>query len=514
MSTVDGYDNWEDDPDCVEVAPSAAALIQSLRAIGYTVSTSIADLLDNSVSAGAKRIWIDFNWDGPNTHVTVLDDGCGMADAVLEAAMKVGSQNPLEQRSPKDLGRFGLGLKIASFAQARSLTVASKIAEKDSIAIRRWDLDFVEKIDRWVLRKSSRPEAVHLLDQLKALEHGTLVIWENTDRIVDQRDADDKKATDGFFAVVDEVREHLEVVFHRFIKEDKLDIRVNTQKCEPWDPFLESHRMTEHLPAETESLTVSGGESRELVIQPFVLPHRSRLTPEEHKRGGGPRGWAHQQGFYLYRSRRLIVSGQWFARDQKQEPHYSLARIRVEIPPEMDLDWELDVKKATAKPPIAQREKFRRIGSNTRSRAKGVLEAKGRKSIGKAVKHPVIPVWMVETDEGGVEYRINRDHQVVKQFLENLKAPERGSARAVLNLVENNVPLLHILHQGYEDEKTLERLEGEMSPELTELTQKIFCQLIAGGGHSVETAKEFLLTHQPFDARPEIVEALDQEICR
>ena len=86
---MDDYDNWEDDPDCVEVAPGAAALIQSLRAIGYTVSTSIADLLDNSVAAGARRIWIDFNWDGTNTHVTVLDDGCGMADAVLEAAMKV-----------------------------------------------------------------------------------------------------------------------------------------------------------------------------------------------------------------------------------------------------------------------------------------------------------------------------------------------------------------------------------------------------------------------------------------
>ena len=270
MSPVDDYDNWEDDPDCVEVTPGAAALIQSLRAIGYTVSTSIADLLDNSVAAGARRIWIDFNWDGPNTHVTVLDDGCGMAEAVLEAAMKVGSQNPLEQRSPKDLGRFGLGLKTASFAQSRSLTVASKIAEKDPIAIRRWDLDFVEKIDRWILRKSARPEAAHLLDQLKALKHGTLVIWENTDRIVDQRDADDQNAKDAFYSEVDEVRKHLEMVFHRFIKEDKLDIRVNTQKCEPWDPFLESHRMTEHLPSETESLTVQGGESRELVIQPFV----------------------------------------------------------------------------------------------------------------------------------------------------------------------------------------------------------------------------------------------------
>ncbi len=169
MSAVDDCDSWEDDSNCEVVNPSAAALIEALRAFGYTVSTSIADLLDNSVAAGAKRIWIDFNWDGPNTHVTVLDDGYGMAEAVLRSAMKVGSKNPLEQRSPKDLGRFGLGLKTASFAQARSLTVASKIAERDSIAIRRWDLDFVEEVDEWVLRSDVRPEAAHLLDQLKAL---------------------------------------------------------------------------------------------------------------------------------------------------------------------------------------------------------------------------------------------------------------------------------------------------------------------------------------------------------
>lgn len=514
MSAVDDCDSWEDDSNCEVVNPSAAALIEALRAFGYTVSTSIADLLDNSVAAGAKRIWIDFNWDGPNTHVTVLDDGYGMAEAVLRSAMKVGSKNPLEQRSPKDLGRFGLGLKTASFAQARSLTVASKIAERDSIAIRRWDLDFVEEVDEWVLRSDVRPEAAHLLDQLKALEHGTLVIWENTDRIVDQRDADDQEAKDSFYAVVDEVREHLEMVFHRFIKEDKLNIRVNTQKCEPWDPFLESHQWTEHLPSETESLTVLGGESRELVIQPFVLPHKSRLTDEEHVRAGGPEGWNHQQGFYLYRRRRLIVSGQWFARDQKQEPHHALARVRVEIPSEVDLDWELDVKKSTARPPIAQRQKFRRIGRNARSRAKAVSAAKGKKAIGEASRHPVIPIWMIASVEGRVEYRINRDHRVVKQFLEGLKAPERRSARAVLKLVEDSVPLQHILHQGYSDEKALDRPEEEMDHEVVELIRTLFCQLVTEGDHSVETAKKVLLTLQPCDVHPEIVDALNQEMCR
>src|SRR5258706_73255 len=124
------------------VAPEAVALIESLRAFGYAPQAAIADLIDNSLTAGARNIWIQFTWNGASSYITVRDDGRGMTLVELVSAMRAGSQNPLIQRSRKDLGRFGLGLKTASFSQCRILTVSSK-KSGSSETTRRWDLDYV-----------------------------------------------------------------------------------------------------------------------------------------------------------------------------------------------------------------------------------------------------------------------------------------------------------------------------------------------------------------------------------
>src|SRR5579872_5411751 len=125
-------------PDFDIVAPDASAMIESLRAFGYDLPTAIADLIDNSISAGAKNVWLNFRWNGPDSFISVADDGCGMSRTTLINAMRAGSRSPLDPRTPADLGRFGLGLKTASFSQCRRLTVASK-EKKNSTCIRRWD---------------------------------------------------------------------------------------------------------------------------------------------------------------------------------------------------------------------------------------------------------------------------------------------------------------------------------------------------------------------------------------
>src|SRR5450759_4621391 len=121
-------------------APDAGAMIESLRAFGYDLPTSISDLIDNSITAGAKNVWLKFFWNGENSSISIKDDGCGMSEKDLINAMRPGSRSPLEEREPEDLGRFGLGLKTASFSQCRRLTVATKSA-KLMIAIRCWDID-------------------------------------------------------------------------------------------------------------------------------------------------------------------------------------------------------------------------------------------------------------------------------------------------------------------------------------------------------------------------------------
>ena len=102
--------------------PQASAMIEALRGLGYNTATALADIIDNSISADANRIDLLFNWDGQKSRVIVWDNGNGMSAEEIDKAMRLGGRSPLEQRDAKDLGRFGLGLKTASFSQCRKLT--------------------------------------------------------------------------------------------------------------------------------------------------------------------------------------------------------------------------------------------------------------------------------------------------------------------------------------------------------------------------------------------------------
>ena len=86
--------------------PDASAMIESMRAHGYTLSSAIADLIDNSIAANASKVWIDFKWEKAKSCIIITDNGSGMDEPTLRGAMKLGSQNPLIERHSGDLGRF------------------------------------------------------------------------------------------------------------------------------------------------------------------------------------------------------------------------------------------------------------------------------------------------------------------------------------------------------------------------------------------------------------------------
>jgi len=122
-----------------DLRPDPASLIESMRDIGYSMETAVADLIDNSITAGASNIDIRFSWNDGDPWLAIVDDGYGMDSDELTNAMRLGSKNPLEERDKEDLGRYGLGLKTASFSQCRKLTVISKVGE--SIEGREWNLN-------------------------------------------------------------------------------------------------------------------------------------------------------------------------------------------------------------------------------------------------------------------------------------------------------------------------------------------------------------------------------------
>jgi hypothetical protein len=361
--------------------PHAAAMIESLRAVGYDLRTAIADLIDNSIFAGAKKVWVYFHWNGANSYISVIDDGCGMSESELFEAMRPGSKSPLEDREPGDLGRFGLGMKTASFSQCRRLTVASRKDGKN-IAIRRWDLDHVNKVDRWELLKYAAQGSDQRLTEFDGIKHGTIVLWECLDRVVGDASVRDKTTHDRFMNSINSVEDYLAMVFHRFLEgtNPKLEIFINGSddscRVKPWDPFLESHEATIQFPEEPIHY---GG--RVIKVKGFVLPHKDKLGEELHNYASGPAGWNAQQGFYVYRNQRLLVPGSWLGlgttRPWTKEEHYKLARIRIDIPNTADMEWQIDVKKSTARPPLAIRNRLKDIADTVRKQAREVFAHRG-----------------------------------------------------------------------------------------------------------------------------------------
>jgi hypothetical protein len=298
--------NASDIPESMNdiVEPRASAMIESLRAFGYNIQTAIADLIDNSISAGATNIWLSFCWDGANSHISIRDDGHGMTEAQLISAMRPGSQSPLEKRKQDDLGRFGLGLKTASFSQCRRLTVASR-SKNHSVAIRRWDLDYVNQVDEWRLLRAPAEGSAQKFNDLETASCGTSILWECLDRVVGEAKVDNQKAQDDFLEAVEVVENHLSIVFHRFLeKRDRLKLWINQHPVQPWNPFLPNAQATQILPL--EPLTFKG---ETMWVQPYVLPHHSKIDLDTYNKAAGLNGWNAQQGFYVYRNERLLVAG-------------------------------------------------------------------------------------------------------------------------------------------------------------------------------------------------------------
>ena len=129
-----------------DVTPSAVDLIKSISEQGYSLETSIADLIDNSISANASKIEILLSTDTKPFRLFIADDGNGMDETKLKSAIKFPSSSIDEQRQKSDLGRFGLGLKSASFSQTRNLTVLSRKKGSTNYSGRTWDVEFLKKI--------------------------------------------------------------------------------------------------------------------------------------------------------------------------------------------------------------------------------------------------------------------------------------------------------------------------------------------------------------------------------
>lgn len=475
--------------------PEASSMIETFRAIGYSIQGAVADIIDNSISAGAKQIWIDFEWEGSNTWLAIKDNGCGMNSGELIKAMRPGSKNPNDERTSKDLGRFGLGLKTASFSQCRKLCVVSKISDAKPV-FWTWDLDFVNETGKWDLVQYL-PEKFH--NALEELSSGTVVIWNDLDRLVKHVNENDQAALAKFLQIMEQVKKHLAMVFHRFIENNRIKIFFQQREIEAWNPFLIDDAATQKFPEEPV-------HNNRVRLRGFVLPYKSKLTEEEFRKAEGPRGWNEQQGFYIYRNERLLLAGDWLGMFRKEE-HYKLARIVVDLPNNLDSEWQIDIKKSVARPPLALRDQLKAYATKVRAQAVEVYRHKGRVLQRKYSSTEFHTVWLEKIRHGKRFYQINREHPLINNLL-NSSNSAQPELSALLKFIEETVPVPLITIKESEQPELQGQPFEETDQEPVRKTMKQMYDRLLSEGRSDDQAKSIILNIEPFYLFPQFIEYL------
>ena len=474
--------------------PNPKSTINSYRSFGYNLSTAIADIIDNSISANAKEICIEYNWKGVDSFISIFDNGTGMNKEELVLAMTPGSKDPEEERNEKDLGRFGMGLKTASFSQCKRLTCITKKINYSTIK-RCWDVDFINKENEWQLLDYVSDNS--FFDKINNQKSGTLVLWQKLDRIVGNTDSSNETVKNAFYQEMMNVKVHLSLVFHKFIESKRIKLFFQNEEIEPYNPFLLNLN-----PKPEMGLPEKFGN---VEITYFILPHMSEIGKSEYENSGGSLGWLQEQGFYIYRGDRLLVAGDWLGLEKKRD-YSKLARIAVCFSNENDFNWHLDIKKSTANPPIEIRRELSRIAKIAIMKSAKIYNWRGQKTVSENSITNHESLWTDEkTREGIKKYRINRKHPIIKSLLdENSKL-----AGKALKLLEENVPIELILSNQNEDPSfhELEKATDKPSDDLINLAVELY-KINVSQGIPHELARQQIMSAVPFSLFPLINEYL------
>jgi hypothetical protein len=425
----------------VELSPDPN-LMESMRAVGYTTETAIADIVDNSISALASTVDVFFAA-SPEPHIAILDDGEGMDRAGLIEAMRLAGRSPRTERSEHDLGRFGLGLKTASLSQCRCLTVVST-RDGDTNGVR-WDLSHLTATGTWSLQvlEPSDIAAVPGYPRLAHQATGTLVVWSDLDRIAERADdlevhLDERMAR---------AREHLSLVFHRFIAQvtpplDRpLTVTFNGSPTPSVDPFLTRHRGIQEGPRETFRVRCA-----EISVKPYTLPYLNKLTAKDRATALISGTLRDSQGFYIYRAYRLVQWGTWFRLTPKSDMS-KLARVQVDIPNSLDDLWSLDIKKSAAIPPAEVRQLLRRLAGQIVQPSQRVQRYRGRRGGEDQIQR----LWLLIEERGSFRYEINTGHPLVAALADQLPQRAAGELRELIGALQSTFPVEDAYNRLSED---------------------------------------------------------------
>lgn len=420
--------------------PEPRDMIDALRSFGYSPENSIADLIDNSIFAKAKNVNIKF-WEGGSidkTYVSIMDDGVGLnLDELLSKAMKWGASD--QPRNEDDLGRFGFGLKSASLAQCKLLTVISKGSE-GKINLRKWDVEYLKEINEWDVTDNETPDLAPHIAELKLQKTGTIILWQKLDKMLESEISDPKFSHRPIIKIREKVKKHLSMIFGNYL--DKININMpignNINTLKPWDPFIQNHLYTDILPEE-----IIRFDDSEIKFKAFILPASNDFENDlEYDNAGGETGkWVDRQGIYIYRKNRLIAPGGWHNivignKELLPKEKWNRIRIRLDYDGKNDQLWRLDVKKTRIKIPGQIQQ---RLIPNIKKLMDQIKSTEFQKINLKTHEGYESP-WNMIVNKTKKYLKINRKHKLITQIASKLQ--NEKDLEKLLKLIEGNVPII------------------------------------------------------------------------
>ena len=414
-------------------SPNPKAHIKTLMKIGYDFCTALADIIDNSISAKCSNIHI-FSPPGMSApYITIVDDGHGMHKDELLSNMIIGCKDPSEDRSAQDLGRFGSGMKTASFSQAKKLIVLSK-TQNSKIVGACWDIDRIVEENTWCLEQLDDHDIELLKDQglVRLGAEGTQIIWQKLTCY--QTDSHATNYDTQLAAKFSTADRHIGLHFHRFMSGSKMvRFYINDKPIEAIDPFMSLS--SGYQEGRAERFRCRGGH---IEIKTHVLPSFNRMGKAILQKHGGAAEITQRQGLYIYRNKRLINAGGWLNLS-KHHQLSALARVQIDIPCELDDEWATDVKKATLQlPPRVQRD-LKKYLSDPISRSRKVATNKARSAAANGF-------WNIcnNEDKNTITYEIHADNPNLADLLKRMPANLRPTFVAYLKHLSRELPLQHI----------------------------------------------------------------------
>jgi hypothetical protein len=478
-----------------QAPPKPKATINSFKSFGYSLNTAVSDIIDNSIAAKANNVIINTVWKGKDSYITITDNGYGMDLDSLINALTPGSKDPEEERSLDDLGRFGMGLKSASFSQAKRLTVLTK-TEKAEFIHRAWDLDYIS--DDWILLNYISDNGF-IADF--PFTSGTTILWENLYSLVPQDFSNDneRKYKEFFYHQVESLRKHLELIFHKYLEVGDLDIILNNTKVEGWNPFIGGK----------VGVVANEQIADGVKVKIHILPHVSNLDPNDlKKRIEYERlDLIKYQGFYLYRNRRLLTFGGWQG-FYKNDEFSKLARVELNIDNKYDSEWAIDILKSKASAPLNVLEQLKSYARLARESSAAVYKSRGKKKLKKIKKndkYEYSPIWKTYEKDNLAIYEINQKHYYLEKLLKQ-KSISPTELKNAINLISGSIPVDDIIYFQNRDSNLNEMRERPKFDNALQTLAKDIYKYYKDQGFEHDKCISMVLLTDPFDKSPEVVE--------